>query len=60
MEQISQQLNRKLPARNCKSWSEAFLLLHEALAGKPMVIVLDELQWLANYRAETVRALKMV
>ena len=58
--QLSRQLKRDYSARECKSWSEAFLLLHEALADKPMIIVLDELQWMANYRAEMIRALKMV
>ena len=58
--QLSRQLKRNYSGREVKSWTDAFLLLHEALAGKPMVLVLDELQWLANYRSEMVRALKMV
>jgi uncharacterized protein len=58
--QLSRQLKGDYQDRGCKSWSEAFLLLEEALKGKPMVIVIDELQWMANYRGEMVRALKMV
>lgn len=36
------------------------MALSEALEKRPMVIVLDEFQWLANYRSELVSTLKMV
>jgi len=42
------------------TWREAFLRLHEALKDRPGVVVLDEFQWIANYRSEIVSELKMV
>jgi uncharacterized protein len=58
LQQASRQLKRKLP--ECSSWQEALLTLDQALGKQRMVIVLDEFQWLANYRQELVSTLKMV
>ena len=46
--------------KNVQSWSEAFLNLETVLKKKPMWIVLDEFQWMANYRSEIVSELKMI
>jgi len=43
-----------------KTWREAFLLLEPVLKKAPACIVLDEFQWLANYRSAAVSDLKMV
>ncbi len=56
--QASRQLRRQLPPAT--SWHEALMALDTALGKRPMVIVLDEFQWLANYRQELVSTLKMV
>jgi AAA+ ATPase superfamily predicted ATPase len=58
MEQASKQLRQKLPP--AANWQAALMALSEALEKRPMVIVLDEFQWLANYRSELVAVLKMV
>ncbi len=58
LQQAARQLKRKLP--ECTSWQEALLALDEMLGKQRIVIVLDEFQWLANYRQELVSTLKMV
>jgi uncharacterized protein len=58
MDQVSRQLRIKLPEAD--TWQAALMELHRALGKKRMVIVLDEFQWLANYRHELVSVLKMV
>ena len=58
LDQASHQLRRKLPS--VTTWHDALLALDKALAGRRMVLVLDEFQWLANYRQELVSTLKMV
>ncbi len=42
-----------------KSWSEAFLSLEEVLKESPAWVVLDEFQWMGNYRSQIVSELKM-
>lgn len=42
------------------TWREAFMELLPALKKEPACIVLDEFQWLANYRSDIVADLKMV
>ena len=42
------------------SWQEAFLLLDREIGRKKAVVVLDELQWMANYRQKLVSELKLV
>lgn len=58
LDQVSRQLRRKLPS--VTSWQAALMELDKALAKRRMIIVLDEFQWLANYRQELVSTLKMV
>lgn len=58
LDQVSRQLRRKLPP--VTSWQAALMELDKALAKRRMIIVLDEFQWLANYRQELVSTLKMV
>ena len=43
-----------------KTWREAFLLLEPILKQRPACVVLDEFQWMANYRSAIVSDLKMV
>ncbi len=43
-----------------RTWREAFLLLEPVLRQRPSCVVLDEFQWMANYRAAIVSDLKMV
>ena len=56
--QASRQLRQRLP--DASSWHEALMALDSALGKQRMVIVLDEFQWLANYRKDLVSTLKMV
>lgn len=56
--QASRQLRKKLP--EAKTWHEALMGLDNVLQKRRMIIVLDEFQWLANYRQELVSTLKMV
>lgn len=58
MRQMSEQLGRK--PREVSNWTEALLELNRLIGKRPMTIVLDEFQWLANYRQELVAVLKMV
>ncbi|MEA1923216.1 MAG: ATP-binding protein [Pseudomonadota bacterium] len=46
--------------KNVQSWSEAFLKLEPILKSRPAWIVLDEFQWMGNYRSEIVAELKMI
>lgn len=46
--------------KNVQSWSEAFLKLESVVKDKPAWVVLDEFQWMANYRSEIVSELKMI
>ena len=55
--QVSRQLRRKMP--EARSWEEALMGLDAVLGKRPMTLVLDEFQWLANYRQELVSTLKM-
>lgn len=57
MDQASRQLRVKLG--EAATWQEALMELHRALGRRRMVIVLDEFQWMANYRYELVSVLKM-
>ena len=56
--QLNHQTNNNFP--HVKSWSEAFFSLEKVLKNDPAWIVLDEFQWMANYRSEIVSELKMV
>lgn len=56
--QVSRQLGRELPPFT--NWRDALMALDKALGKRRIVLVLDEFQWLANYRQELVSTLKMV
>jgi AAA+ ATPase superfamily predicted ATPase len=43
-----------------ESWGEAFLLLETPMKETGVCLVLDEFQWMANYRTEIIANLKMV
>ncbi len=46
--------------QNVKTWRDAFILLFEVLKQDPSHVILDEFQWMANYRKEIVSELKMI
>lgn len=46
--------------RAIKTWREALALLEPVLRKNPTCVVLDEFQWMANYRHDLVSDLKMV
>ena len=46
--------------RATRTWKEAFMQLFKAIEKNPMPVVLDEFQWLANYRHEIIAELKYV
>ncbi len=48
------------PKNKPVKWREAFQLLTPFLKEKPHVVVLDELQWLANYRSDLIVDLKLI
>lgn len=56
--QVAYQLDVARP--DCDSWEQAFMFLYEVLKKQPRHIVLDEFQWMANYRREIVSDLKAV
>ncbi len=58
LDQASRQFRKKIP--HATTWQAALMALDQALEKRPIVIVLDEFQWLANYRSELVSTLKMV
>jgi len=41
------------------TWRKAFHALFEQIRQKPCIIILDEFQWMANYRSEIVSELKV-
>jgi len=58
--QLARQTGSQAAGDATRSWREALFRLHPVLRKKPACIVLDEFQWLANYRREIVSDLKMV
>ncbi len=58
--QLFYQTKKEFKDIKVKSWREAFLLLYEELLVNPAHVVLDEFQWMANYRNEIVAELKLV
>jgi AAA+ ATPase superfamily predicted ATPase len=59
------QLERQTPLRlqrkdSIREWREALAELVPLVSGKRVVVLLDELQWMANYRSDLVSDLKMV
>lgn len=58
--QLHYQSEKKSDNRKVASWREAFMILYETIKDNPAHIILDEFQWLANYRQEIVSDLKMI
>ncbi|MDP6359693.1 MAG: ATP-binding protein [Planctomycetota bacterium] len=60
--QLKLQTGKDYSDERPRNWREAFVLLLNAVGkkGKYTTIVLDEFQWMANYRSEIVSDLKMV
>ncbi|MBW2369282.1 MAG: hypothetical protein JRH15_15535 [Deltaproteobacteria bacterium] len=58
--QLFYQTRRDMQAPQAKTWREAFIFLYEELKENPAHVVLDEFQWMANYRHEIVSELKQV
>jgi uncharacterized protein len=58
MRQLQQSTGRSVA--QARRWTEGLLQLHETLRGEPCPIVLDEMQWMANYRSDLVSELKYV
>jgi uncharacterized protein len=57
--QLAQQ-SRQTNVGHARSWREALVRLLPILEQRPAWLVLDEFQWLANYRREMVSDLKLV
>ncbi|MCK4305940.1 MAG: AAA family ATPase, partial [Candidatus Eisenbacteria sp.] len=58
--QLSRQTGEVAADNHPKNWRQAFLLLEPVLKKQPACVVLDEFQWMANYRSAIVSDLKMV
>jgi hypothetical protein len=58
--QLNRQSQTEVGGKAPKSWREALVRLLPMLEQRPACIVLDEFQWLANYRREMVSDLKLV
>jgi len=58
--QLARQTGQQPPHSGIATWSEAFLLLEPVLTRRPATVVLDEFQWMANYRSAIVSDLKLV
>lgn len=58
--QLSRHTGERAAPKNMKSWREALFELCPVLKSRPACIVLDEFQWMANYRRQIVSDLKMV
>ncbi len=58
--QLAYQTDADRTAAVVSSWYDAFMLLYETVRENPRHVVLDEFQWMANYRAEIVSELKPV
>lgn len=58
--QLARQTKPEVGGEGAKSWREALIRLLPLLEQRPACIVLDEFQWLANYRREMVSDLKLV
>ncbi|MFH0946279.1 MAG: ATP-binding protein [Planctomycetota bacterium] len=58
--QLSRQAGPRSTGEATRSWAEALYRLRPVLEKRPACIVLDEFQWMANYRREIVSDLKMI
>lgn len=58
--QLSQQEGLPTTGVSASGWREALVRLEPVLRQRPAIVVLDEFQWMANYRRELVSDLKMI
>ncbi|MEI6788816.1 MAG: ATP-binding protein [bacterium] len=58
--ELGRQADLPTGSKSIKTWREALAALEPVLRKKPACIVLDEFQWMANYRHDLVSDLKMV
>ncbi len=58
--QLARQAGERAAGAPTLSWGDALCRLSPLLERRPACVVLDEFQWLANYRREIVSDLKMV
>jgi uncharacterized protein len=59
--QLEQQTQTRVERKHSiREWREALVELVPLARGKHLIILLDELQWMANYRSDLVTDLKMV
>ncbi|MBU0505584.1 MAG: ATP-binding protein [bacterium] len=58
--QLKFQAKKEVSVEHIKTWHEALYALINVAKKEPCVIVLDEFQWMANYRSELVSVLKMM
>jgi uncharacterized protein len=59
--QIERQTSIRIARKtSIRSWREALIELLPAVRNKHAVLLLDELQWMANYRTDLIADLKMV
>ncbi len=58
--QLCYQTGKEIGSLKAKTWREAFIYLYNEVNEKKAHIVLDEFQWMANYRSEIVSDLKMI
>ena len=58
--QVCYQLELPQPKKEFPGWEQAFIFLYESLLDRPHHIVLDEFQWMGNYRQEIVSDLKAI
>jgi uncharacterized protein len=58
--QLMAQDPKKVHRSKIRTWREALFLLRPILKKRPSCVVLDEFQWMANYRSDIVADLKMV
>lgn len=56
--QLFYQARQGVTSPPAKTWREAFTILHDVLKENPAHVILDEFQWMANYRHEIVSELK--
>jgi AAA+ ATPase superfamily predicted ATPase len=58
--QLARQSAGKTAGTSARSWRDALIQMEPVLRKRPACIVLDEFQWMANYRRDLVSNLKMI
>ena len=58
--QLAHQEGLPTTGASARGWREALIHLEPVLKRRPAIVVLDEFQWMANYRRELVSDLKMI